>query len=444
MDPLSITASCIAVLQAATTSGSILRRLVELRHAPERLQELSNELEALRSLLVLLRSSLLRIRDTEYYAEAREPLEVLLRPVKDRVEEFGAMLEYRLKASEELNRHGLPKVSKREWVRANTEVHTLKQRIRDARDNLTAGLQMLSLAGMEAGRQTSLQIQAVCLTGPPQQWIAATGAGITDCGVDAAAHGHPVPIDSLPVVQGQSRQHLDGQDRVGMPALPHAADLPEGSRRAHGAATDTQALAYQFDNLGLESSATYSFHPWNPWDATLSHRRGSTPNLGSSTFRVDASISSHRCPQWCRCQCHAQTRGQTPRWLRSVFGQLMYSYSSLIYTRPCNYAPCQKQPRKSNFTYYFPTRLVSKALAVSTMVGDLAGLGATWSLRMQNVVHSHDRIWRMAETGSMEALRECFSRRHYSPYIRDEDGSTLLHVSKSIALRPVLVNGVGS
>lgn len=72
------------------------------------------------------------------------------------------------------------------------------------------------------------------------------------------------------------------------------------------------------------------------------------------------------------------------------------------------------------------------------MVSDLAGLGATWSLRMQNVVHSQDRIWRMAEMVNVEALRECFSSRQYSPYIRDEAGSTLLYVNEAMMLPPVL------
>ena len=54
MDPLSITASVIAVLGAASTSGAAIRKLVALRKAPEELDALLNEGEALRSLLLIV------------------------------------------------------------------------------------------------------------------------------------------------------------------------------------------------------------------------------------------------------------------------------------------------------------------------------------------------------------------------------------------------------
>ena len=48
MDPLSITASVIAILQIAGSSGNVLHTLLSLRGAPQQLQQLSNEAEALR------------------------------------------------------------------------------------------------------------------------------------------------------------------------------------------------------------------------------------------------------------------------------------------------------------------------------------------------------------------------------------------------------------
>ena len=48
MDPLSITASVIAILQIAGTSGQVINKLLALRDAPEQLQQLWNEAESLR------------------------------------------------------------------------------------------------------------------------------------------------------------------------------------------------------------------------------------------------------------------------------------------------------------------------------------------------------------------------------------------------------------
>jgi hypothetical protein len=65
MDPLSITASAIAVLQIAGTSGNALNALLSLRDAPQQLQQLWNEAEALRgeSQHELSRRSLLRCQE---------------------------------------------------------------------------------------------------------------------------------------------------------------------------------------------------------------------------------------------------------------------------------------------------------------------------------------------------------------------------------------------
>ena len=48
MDPLSATASIIAILQIAGSSGQVLNKLLSLRNAPQQLQQLWNEAEALR------------------------------------------------------------------------------------------------------------------------------------------------------------------------------------------------------------------------------------------------------------------------------------------------------------------------------------------------------------------------------------------------------------
>lgn len=64
MDPLSITASAIAVLGALTASGKGLNKLLSLPKAPEQLQTLSNELESFRGLLVTVQTVLLNLKGT--------------------------------------------------------------------------------------------------------------------------------------------------------------------------------------------------------------------------------------------------------------------------------------------------------------------------------------------------------------------------------------------
>ena len=48
MDPLSITGTVLAILQVTGSSGHILNKVLSLRNAPQQLQQLWNEAEALR------------------------------------------------------------------------------------------------------------------------------------------------------------------------------------------------------------------------------------------------------------------------------------------------------------------------------------------------------------------------------------------------------------
>jgi len=81
-----------------------------------------------------------------------------------------------------------------------------------------------------------------------------------------------------------------------------------------------------------------------------------------SAVRISATIPSQQCSRSCSCQCHTRASILTPLWLRNMFGQLFWTYSSSISMRSCNYPPCRKRLGKHHFTYYFPPWLVSRAI----------------------------------------------------------------------------------
>jgi hypothetical protein len=111
MDPLSIVASVIAILQISGTSGQALNKLLSLRDAPQHVQQLWNEVEALRgksqlglpncvtvrtpgesnlglALLLEIESSLQNRRNHEEYAKIETSISPLLETVRAHVQEF--------------------------------------------------------------------------------------------------------------------------------------------------------------------------------------------------------------------------------------------------------------------------------------------------------------------------------------------------------------------
>jgi hypothetical protein len=145
MDPLSITASSIAILGMITGTGRGISKLVSLRDAPIELQALYNEAEAFRSLLVMVQSSLHHIQGSKVYKEYGESICNLLEEAKDSVLELESFIEYQLRRGIDMDHNGLPKVSRMMWMRSAGKIEDLRVRIRNCRDNLSVGLQAVNL-----------------------------------------------------------------------------------------------------------------------------------------------------------------------------------------------------------------------------------------------------------------------------------------------------------
>lgn len=69
----------------------------------------------------------------------------VLRTVREHVLEFEQLILNRLRRSEILDAHGLPKVKRTYWLRAGSEIQRIKQNIRDSREILKTRLELLGL-----------------------------------------------------------------------------------------------------------------------------------------------------------------------------------------------------------------------------------------------------------------------------------------------------------
>ena len=113
MDPLSITASVIAVLGAVSATGKTICKIKALRRAPEELAALLGEVDALHSVLIIAQAGLRRVHDTPAFEEVKEPLRQLFARAEANGIELHRLLEYQLKRSEELDEKGRLKVRTR-------------------------------------------------------------------------------------------------------------------------------------------------------------------------------------------------------------------------------------------------------------------------------------------------------------------------------------------
>lgn len=387
MDPLSITAGALAVLGALTATGKGTNRLLSLRKAPAELLALSNEAEALRRLLLIVQTTLRPINGTPTYNKSSGLLVPLLDRAQDAVLELQTMVEFDLKRSEELGPHRLPKVSWIKWMTAGPAMERLKQTIRDARDNLDAGLAALHLQSNGDVRRTALQIQSVQLT----------------------------QVEMLAGVRNIQQE---------LPATLQTMIENAISPGLEGLSSQMQRL-----NASLQTSSG------KPGEVTLAATDVIPPSQsdtiaeGHQSICITATMPNQQCPRFCKCHCHRQSYTETPKLLRTVLGQLMCSYNSLIWTKPCDYPPCRTGARKMQLKYYFPAWIVSRAIVLAGTCHDLSGTGAKWSLQVPIIVsQSEDVIWNFVENGNLSMLQKRLMANAQLLNIRNEYGRTLLHV----------------
>ena len=158
----------------------------------------------------------------------------------------------------------------------------------------------------------------------------------------------------------------------------------------------------------------------------------------SPVVRVSATTTSQQCPSGCRCQCHARMSLHTPPWLRSVFGQFFWGYSSSISMRSCNYTPCRKSLGKHHFTYYFPRWLVSRAIIASANLDNLFGAGTRISVNIPLIIPEEDHIvWSLVIAGNLNQLQHLLSHNRSLAHVRNQWGQSIMHVSNiSKLLKP--------
>lgn len=169
-------------------------------------------------------------------------------------------------------------------------------------------------------------------------------------------------------------------------------------------------------------------------------RRVSGSGIDSSPFQmaksrsricITTSITRASCPRFCQCQCHNETTIATPQWLKGLVGSVLVTYTglSLIKSTSCDYLPCKNTSKQSSLMYYLPTWAPARALLFYAEHSSLSGIGVRWSLRIPIVLRDCHPIWKAAQIGNIDFIRQQFSKHTASPYVVDKNGWTLLHVS---------------
>ena len=146
MDPLSVTVSILAVIGAGSTIGKGLKKIISTRHLPDVLFQLNNEVTDLQYIVQgvhnLLQQRSQADQEDGGLLSSDESLVSALEHAKKTLLALESLIAYQLITVD--SRNGRVKIDRLSWLRAESQVKSLKDDIRTDRVRLSTALSLLT------------------------------------------------------------------------------------------------------------------------------------------------------------------------------------------------------------------------------------------------------------------------------------------------------------
>jgi ankyrin repeat protein len=384
MDPLSFSASLIAVIGAASTAAEQLERLRKCwTEAPDMLFTLSNDISDLELVLTVCKRA---IQDVDEHANLRwrssfHLASQTVTKAETRLTELAEVLSMCLKPANIIGAIHLFQIDRWKWTREGSKKAARIQK--DLRKISRDLVMILDAAGISATANLHLSV-------------------------------HQISIDA--------RRYQEDSQLFNQTLL----------QQLHGIQSAVNQLGRQQMDM---SNAQQALQPFQQIHALCSTQTSTgVPSINSVTPDLSIHLVARRpCKPLCSCRCHLGKSYWTPQTFESFIGRLTIGYSGLPWPimSSCNEPGCQQEAATQvRVRYQFPRWCWPKVFTASlgkTNFGDPELL-----LRTRRVVPwdspANIAIW----CGDVEKLRDLLTRGQASPYDEDIDGNTLLHIATNV------------
>jgi len=412
MDPLSISAGIVGLVQAAGLIAKSIRALRSISKGPDGFFSLCNEVAMLQITINQLQSDLDSVA-----SKSSPPSKLLLHSVSKSVESVQSVatklesLSVRLckplksceveppeKAGLNTNPTIPPnQLSKIAFLREKGAIDRLRQELRQVREGLALCVSSVISSETYAIYKKLFYPETETLT------------------VASPRHRQTVTIFDAYQIQ----QQLDA--RLSVAQSYHE----EYSRN----------LQQQLERIVSELSALQVQNDQSQNGPTALSRQSTSWNR---IVRLQASVRT-TCEPTCRCRCHIRTRIQTPLWLRSVIGTSFVDYGASPTSRKatCDSARCTNKSHHSvNIGILFPAWLLRKGIYISTSMSWLTGAGASLHIRFPRVIDDTDVQW-LIYLEDMKRVQGLISQGRLLPWDITEHGVPFLMVRNETFQIPV-------
>ncbi|KAI1211572.1 ankyrin [Annulohypoxylon truncatum] len=385
MDPLSVTASTIALIQATVGIAKGIHFLRSLGQIPLEFSGLLNELSTLQAVAEQVKTVLQEFDGPPSTTTSHIPLEGLdpsiLVSLKDDLAQTTKDLEAicdRLKTpkkqSEKRKANDKENISKWRWQREKDNIAKLQRKARQTRQDLS--LCFSAFTTSQAHQQTKLTIniqEALCTS-----------------------------MQNISLLQAQYESVREENQALHRELQGSIAQLNQGLAEAVSRPTA--------DHIDTE------------------------PHLKRSTSWLVVYLSAFLvpvCSSPCMCSCHRLKRSRSPSWLSSLIGGLFLEYNTipLVQNIQCDAISCKaKSPSSLRLYYTFPLWLLARSIEIAVSWTSLTGSGSSLHLRVPRVLGRH-RVWRAIQFGDMRWIRAHMAKKDIFCTDVNERGGTLAIVA---------------
>ena len=391
-DPLSITASIIAILGAAEGVTKAITSFKHIQNAPTKLLALLNEVA---DLTVVLRSVQTFVRDqnSQNLSIPRDQLKQLSNIVdraKDEILRLENLIEYSL-----VKPNSTPEsiqISSQEWLKAKPKILKFQQSLRDIRLNITTHMTLINSYVL----QHPSRCMKLIFDSSYQSRIGLVIAEIRS-------------ISGLIQVNQQTTLEAIGQ--YTHTQLELLSDVKSGR-------ADLRRLLEQ-ESQPLKSQELLDNK--EPTTALERHPR---------TVRVRAYVHKKApCKPSCHCTCHITKTIRSSRLLRHIMGVLFINYSGNPFWagNHCTTIDCTGSLMfQGSIQYFFPRRQWARALYLNLLMNSYSDIRA--SLAVRRIVASGAEIFRLNQAGDIDGMKRLFKLGLASPVDTCETGTSLLDV----------------
>lgn len=399
MDPVSLTASIIAIIGLAGNVGTGLERLYRLRKAPDEVLALLNEISDFKAVLLNLKDIIEGLQvdhDPSHHRQQREALQscasqltMYIQRAKDQLLGLEKVIEYRivtLPGAEDK----VPSINRFRFARAGQDIQKFQRGLNEIKGKIH-----MTLSTLTTSQVSQIRIELLSIEGMVSQ--------VRDQQREMSAMNTSILRD---IQQAVAQRDVVSDEDEQAP--------PRDSARI-GEPTPQKIMSYDTS----EDS-----------QSELLCQRQTNSTVSSSYSKLDVlqinTTYTHRlaCNAWCSCACHRRGGLQTPSFLQKVVGSLSVGYvGGLVQTTKCDEPRCLRPSQRSTrITYYFPMWFISRAIA-ATIRGPQVMITA---LRKRP---SSDVVFTFAEMDNWKEISKRFDEGHASVLDVDEEGWSILHVS---------------